>query len=782
MSGEATRDVTVRVSVVGGRFDKFPEFEKITTAADAFYKMNNEGMRQMRVGYADATKDVAALETSLRGLYENAAKSFGFNDISAAVEQLSQAQKELSSIDISDMNSEDAIGAVERLAQLEREVLNLSRQISSQEIGNLGMGKAADAAYELSEATEDVQKQAQALGAVDVNALGLPTAVNAAQGLSEKVETVVGQLTNAGLVLTDVSETAAGAITAAADQMESAAKAQQTAVDSLAQAAEDEGKSTAELTFKKIAVSERLAAFNRKAATEYLKQENDKKEAAKKSGEEQQRQMFAATGAIAQSIAAGTQFISLLRMMGGEGEAIEDLARKFAAVQATVQGIAAGTQAFNSLNQGLDTLQEAATAASAHLTATGGAATFTQGALIRLAPAAAAAQAALGPLAIAVAGVSLAIAGITAVSEYFAVELPDHSEENARQFEKVNFQLETMRKKIEANSKAMSAQNVLLQTELSLRQTLEGTTTGADVMEGYGNTANLAASDAKDATKQERAAAWKQANDMREKRQALLDEKFALETEDANQQSWWGGDGKDEKREKRKQQISEEIAQLQPQISNYEAASEGPGVQLAVDTIAEYTAAIEKLPEDQQAAYEAVLAEFVSTMNSAMQTANSGVESALRDNEQQLQENVRAQQDATSAFEEQQNIALRLEQNPEERAKLQDSVNQAAASGNLNAGIDAVSGVVSTEREQELRNQLAQGNLTREKLLAEIADAAEFETEKAELEKQVKALQEQAAALRATREELTAAQQQVQDEMRILRDELQQTQQVQQAL
>lgn len=687
MSGEAVRDVTVRVGVVGGKIDKFPDFEKMTTAADGFMKTVESGMKILQ------------------------------HDSKLAVEatnQLAEGLRNAASIDLGDLGLGDARAAVEQMTE------------------------AHQAATEAAIESAEIQTEA-----------------------AREVETAVDEMSAA---------------------TEAAAKLQAEAAAAAEAAMQEEAKLAAETAFKKIALAERLSAHQRKTTEQALKDEKAKQEASKKSGEQQQQQMFAAYGAIAQSLAAGTQFVATLKLIGGESPEIEELARQFAQVQGILAGVAAGTQAFNSLNQGLASLQAASAAASAQITATGGAATFTQGALIRLAPAAAAAQAALGPLAIAVAGVSLAIAGITAVSEYFAVELPDHSEENARQFEKVNFQLETMRKKIEANSKAMSAQNVLLQTELSLRQTLEGTTTGADVMESYGSTANLAASDAKDATKQERAAAWKQANDMREKRQALLDEKFALETEDANQQSWWGGDGKDEKREKRKQQISEEIAQLQPQISNYEAASEGPGVQLAVDTIAEYTAAIEKLPEDQQAAYEAVLAEFVSTMNSAMQTANSGVESALRDNEQQLQENVRAQQDATSAFEEQQNIALRLEQSPDERAKLEDSVNQAAASGNLNAGIDAVSGVVSTEREQELRNQLAQGNLTREKLLAEIADAAEFETEKAELEKQVKALQEQAAALRATREELTAAQQQVQDEMRILRDELQQTQQVQQAL
>ena len=781
MSGEAVRDVTVRVSVQGGKIDKFPEFEKITTAAESFYNVNNHGIHDMRSGFQDLTKDIASVEASLRSVYEGAAKNFGFNDISAAVEELAAVQRELSSIDMSGIDTSDAIGAVERLAQLEREVINLTRQISGQEVGNMGFGKATNAANGLSEATEEVRENAEALANTDVKSLGLPTASSAAEELSEKVTVVVENLTNAALALTSAGETAASAITNAANDMANAAATQKAAVEDLGQATVEEGASAAEIAFKKIALAERLAAHNRKSSADQVKQENEKKEAAKKSGEEQQRQMFAATGALAQSVAAGTQFVSLLRVIGGDSENIEELARKFAMVQSTVQGIAAGTQAFSSLNQGLDTLQEAAAAATSQLAATGGTATMTQTALIRLAPAAATAQAALGPIGLAIAGISLAVAAVKAASEYFSEELPDDSERNAKAFEKVNNQLALMKRQIDSNAKSMEAQNNMLRTELDLRNQISGKTTDKDIQEGLGIEVKTATDAANAATQTEQNAAAKRKAELQNERRELVDQQEKLTQQDQADASWWGGDGKNAKREEEKKRISKRLEEITPQILDEAASAEGVGVALTPTTMAEYAAAIENLPQEQQAAYEQVLDKFAQQMSTAIQSANQQLEASLRENQQALDDNTRKVEDARKAYEEEQNIALRLQSSPNERKTLEQSVNSATATGNLNAGIDAISGVVSTEREQELRNQLAQGNLTREKLLAEIADAAEFETEKAALEKQVAALKEQATAIQATREELTKAQQKVKDEMRLLHEEIRQTQQAQQA-
>lgn len=837
MSGEAVRDVTVRVSVQGAKIDKFPDFEKMTTAADGFLntvesglkilksdsetvmaatnrltdqlreaasiKLGDLGLGEMRSavedmasaieavndvgnvdlgGFTETASNVANVASAIEALNDEISQSAQeFDETVKASSDLAAVGKELASLDMSGFDLSDATGEVERLPQLERETINLTRQMAGQEIGNMGFGKATNAAYALSEAAEDVKEKTESLASVDVKSLGLPTAASAAQELSEKITVVVDDLNNAALTLTSASGSAASAIKDASDEMANAAATQKAAVEDVAQATVEEGASAAEIAFKKIALAERLAAHNRKNSAEQVKQETEKKEAAKKSGEEQQRQMFAATGALAQSVAAGTQFVSLLRMIGGDSDNIEALAQKFAMVQSTVQGIAAGTQAFSSLNQGLDTLQEAAAAATAQLSATGGTATLTQTALIRLAPAAATAQAALGPIGLAIAGISLAVATVKAASDYFSEELPDDSERNAKAFERVNNQLALMKRQIDSNARSMEAQNNMLKTELDLRNQISGKTTDKDIQEGLSIEVKSATDTANAATQSEQNAAEKRKAELQNERRQLVTEQEKLIQQDQEDASWWGGDGKDAKREEEKRRIGKRLGEITPQILDEAASAEGVGVTLTPTTMAEYAAAIEKLPQEQQAAYEQVLDKFAQQMSTAIQSANQQLEASLRENQQALDDNSRKVEDARKAYEEEQNIALRLQSTPNERKELEQSVNSATATGNLNAGIDAISGVVSTEREQELRNQLAQGNLTREKLLAEIADAAEFETEKAELEKQVAALKEQAAAIQATREELTKAQQKVQEEMRILHDEIRQTQQAQQA-
>jgi hypothetical protein len=682
MSGEATRDVTVRVSVVGGKIDKFPEFEKMTTAAEGFLQTVESGLKILK------------------------------------------------------SDSETAMAATSKLT-------DQLRQAASMDFGDLGLGEARAAVEEMADAQQ----------------VATEAAVEGAQKQVEAVNSVEAAVENLAQAELD-----------AKNKVEEATKSVETATKSLETATTKEGQSAAESAFKKIALSERLAAHNRAAAKE-----------AEKLGQTQQKEMFAATGAIAGALAAGTSFVSTIKLIAGESSEIEELAKQFAQVQGVIAGIAAGTQAFNGLNQGLTNLQSAAAAATAQLAATGGTATVTQTALIRLAPAAATAQAALGPIGLAIAGISLAVAAVKAASDYFSEELPDDSERNARAFEKVNNELAQMKRQIDSNARSMEAQNNMLRTELDLRKQLAGKTTDKDIQEGLDIGVKSATDSANAAVQSEQQAAEQRRAALQAERKKLLAESESLVQQDQAEASWWGGTGQDPKREERKREISQQLEQITSQTLSDGAAAEGPGVALSASTMAEYAAAVENLPQEQQAAYEEVLDKFQQDLSAAIQTANQDLEASLRENQQSLDDNSQKVDDARKAYEEEQNIALRLQSSPNERKALEQSVNTATATGNLNAGIDAISGVVSTEREQELRNQLAQGNLTREKLLAEIADAAEFETEKAELEKQVAALNEQAAALQATREEMTKAQQRVKEEMRLLHEEIRQTQQAQQA-
>ena len=696
---EAVRDVTVRVSVEGGKIDKMPDFDRLAATATSFYNVVTEGNRQIRGDLAEVTTATAKLAEELQSAASIDLKNLGgdgVNEVSAAIEKLNQE------IAVSVDELEAAWSAADELAEAGQQIedeLAASLEAATQQAMDLAQAEL-DAKYEGVEAAKDL-----------------------------------------------------GAATAQA------------------------GKSSAEIMFKQIALTERLAAHQRKQTEDVKKQEAEKQAAIKKAGEEQQRQFFAATGALAQALAAGTQFIATIKLIGGESPEIEELAKQFAKVQGVVQGIAAGTQAFNSINQGLTGLQAAAAAASTQLGITGATATATQTALIRLAPAAAMAQAALGPLAVAIAGISLAVTAVSAISNYFAEDLPNEIDESNRALERTTAQLDKMKNQIDRNAQSIAAQNVLLRAELDLRNTIDGVTSGADVEEKLGIETNAATSEANTQLQSLRIAMARE--------QAELKRKL-VEQNEAAIQIFSDTEGQDDPiAQKRREMAVRDIRETEDALNRnaqaqFVAATELQ-TPLTTENMDEYAKAIKQLPKEQQAVYEKVLADFVQAQSTAVSSANADLASALRENEMTIKDNANRQEQLQKQYEQEQNVALRLQGSPEERLKLEQGVNAATATGNLNAGIDALSGVISSEREQELRNQLAEGNLTRERLLAEIADAAEFETEKKQLEQSVKELQEQAKVLAETREALSVSQAKVRKELEQLHQEIRDTQQAQQA-
>ncbi len=809
MSGEAVRDVTVRVSVQGGKIDKLPDFEKLTSAADAFYRTVDSGMKILRSDAIEASTATQKLLEDMKAVAGVDLGDLGLGEARAAVQEIATAVQEMSGLEQLNVSfgGQDQLKEVSAaVEQVEEQVVSARSAIdaAAQATGRLNseIGSIPDVQIRASElgevksAIDGVVESVREIGNLGGIDLGVadPGQVDevstSIERLNEEIsQTIQGleeswaasdELAAAGKKIEDDLATS---LASAATEAENLAQAEldakydvEEATKSATESIKQEGKSAAEVAFKKIALQERLAAHHRRTSEEVLKEEKKKQEAYKKSGDEQRQHMLAASGAIAQALAAGTQFVSTIQLIAGESPEIEELAKQFAKVQGIVQGIAAGTQAFNSLNQGLTSLQAASAAATAQLTATGGAATFTQGALIRLAPAAAVAQAALGPVAIAIAGISLAVTAVSAISAYFSDELPNDAEESTRAFERMNDQLDKMKARIDRNAQSIQAQNQLLRAELDLRNAIDGTVSASDIQEQKGIEVQTATSEANSQLQAQRVAMQKQLADLKKK---------LAEQDAASIQIFHDTEGNDSaEANKRRNDIVADMIKTEEEINrvtkaDYVAATE-LNMPLATDNIAEFAEAVKKLPKEQQAAYEKVLSEFANKMQTSLTSANQELTSSLQENTATMNENQRAQETATKAFEQEQNVALRL-QAPEERAKLEQDINKATATGNLNAGIDALSGTVSSEREQELRNQLAEGNLTREKLLAEIADAAEFETEKAELEKQIATLKEQAEAIKATREELTKSQEQVRAEMKSLQEELRQTQQAQQA-
>lgn len=558
--------------------------------------------------------------------------------------------------------------------------------------------------------------------------------------------------------VTAATEATAAAIDEVAEATTAAAEASVAATAEISTATANEGKSASEIMLAKIRMSERLAAFNRKAADEGKKQSTETAAAAKKAGEEAQRQMFAAGGALAQSLAAGAQFVSTLRLIGGESKEIEELARTFAQVQGVVQGIAAGSKAFNALNSGLAALQASASAAGISIAGTGIAATATQGALIRLAPAAAVAQAALGPIAIAVAGIALAITGVMAISSYFSEEIPDDTNKTTRAYEKTTDQLAKMKRQLDANASSINHQNSLLRLELDLRNSLDGTETEAPRIEEKRTDSIKTATDtANQKVESDRLEAQKQVASMTKERDDLNAANMKLRKEGSTT-SLLGARVIDPIMQKEYVANQAKINSLNEQIGQQTAAGTAAvDVPLTVDTIDEFQTAIDQLPKEVQAAYETTLKEFVAALVAADKESLSDLKSATQDNEAALKENTARQKELNDAFNEQRDVALRLQSDPTQRREIETNIGTAAAQGNLNAGIDALSGVVSTDKESELRGKLADQTLTKQQLLDELANASEFETEKKLLEDQLKTEKEKAATLLAIKNELKIA-------------------------
>jgi len=364
-----------------------------------------------------------------------------------------------------------------------------------------------------------------------------------------------------------------------------------------------------------------------------------------------------------------------------------------------------------------------------------------------------------------------------AVSKYFEDDLPDETEMSRRAFERLNRELDETKRKVDASARSLDVQNHFLRAELELRTLLKGGSSAADVEEGLNLDVKSAVDTAMSRIQAERSAAAKTAAEMKAERDALQKEN------DKIFKSGRGITGNKEMTSENREKLEENkrrIWELDSAISEQNTTAAGVGVELSATTMNEFAQAIKELPDEQRATAEQTLKDFQAAIQTAVESAKSQFDTKLSENTAEMNQIRQDRADAMSKFENEQNIALRL-QAPEARQTLEKSVTEATATGNLNAGIDAISGVVSADREQELRNKLAEGNLTRQRLLEEIADASEFESERDELKKQVDALNQQADALAATREELTKSQQRVREEMRSLHEELRQTQMAQQA-
>jgi hypothetical protein len=669
---EATRDVVVRVSVQGGKIDKFPEFEKMTTAAEGFLQTVESGLKILK------------------------------------------------------SDSETAFAATSKLT-------DQLRQAASMDFGDLGLGETRAAVEEMADAQQ----------------VATEAAVEGAQKQVEAVNSVEAAVENLAQAELD-----------AKDKVEDATKSVETAT-------KQEGATAAETAFKKIALVERFAAYQRKVKDETIKQEKEKEAAFKKSGEEQQKQMLATGGALAQSLAAGAQFVAALGLIAGESPEIEALARQFAKVQATIQGIAAGTQVFNSLNQGLAGLQAASAAATSQLAITGSTATFTQGALIRLAPAAAVAQAALGPIGIAVAGISLAIVAVQTAVSFFSDDMPEYVGESKSAVEELNDEITKSLGAIDRASKAVKLQNSLFEQQLELKRMLEGSITTEDLKASVESNLKVAA-DAFTATiKKEIKSAEMQIAKLKEQEQLLVAENMDLYGDDSQAAT------------KKRQQNSQEAERLRAEIDALQVGRAkfidqkdnviGMNPENAAATMGELTAAITQIPEEFRDSFSTAVDEFSKQQIQILGGAYSDLNMQITDGSRKLKESQTEQDRLKEQFNREADIAAKLTDNPNKVAELNTAISSGKSVGE---SFDSIRGELPERLQEDLQAKFREGNLVKADLVAALRDAADVTKEREALNENLMAIVESASIVAEAQATAKAAAVGLKEQIKALKDEV----------
>ena len=127
------------------------------------------------------------------------------------------------------------------------------------------------------------------------------------------------------------------------------------------------------------------AAAEQAAAQKIVEEQERIAAAAARASQQFQQNWIGGLNSLAGAGAGLGQVLSAVKVLGAENEDIAALAENFVRMQATIQLLQGGYSTLNNLNEGLGKLQMAASAAQTQLALTGGSATVTQAALLRLA-------------------------------------------------------------------------------------------------------------------------------------------------------------------------------------------------------------------------------------------------------------------------------------------------------------------------------------------------------------------------------------------------------------
>lgn len=473
---------------------------------------------------------------------------------------------------------------------------------------------------------------------------------------------------------------------------------------------------------------------------------------------------------------ASTHFASIIqqsKLLGNDKQNIEELARAFVEVNASIQMIHHGAEGMKQLSRAMTELQRAGQLAQASLAATGASATFAQGAMIRLAPAAAAAHAALGPISLVMGAIAVAAVGVQAATSFFGEKLPTETELAEKALERYNDQLRFTQERLSVVSSELERQTQAMRAQFEVQKMQQGGAVTPEQMReqfvaGHGAIVQA------NRHRLEQAGATAEGTLTEEQRKQLVDAQRAAQAAEAEY-------ARIRALPRMTRERGENLLSSETTMQNTQTALNQLRERLGINNLDRIRTARESDPERlsemikvlpdamKQAFLEAIAANQQEQFRFHADAARE-FEQGSKSREGEMTDLDRKMQDADKAFREEQDRARKL-QELQRTGGMGDIMSQVQG-GSLLQGIDALSPFISSDRQQALRNREADNTLSVQDLLAELADAQEFETERQQMDQLLKVLQDQRDALKEQRDAMVTMQQDVLDEMKQTSDQM----------
>jgi len=511
-----------------------------------------------------------------------------------------------------------------------------------------------------------------------------------------------------------------------------------------------------------------------------------------------------AQNSMMQAVSAASRLVSAVGFLTGSSDDVEELAKRFASVQMSINAMSASSAMFNNASEGLQRMGVASQAAQTQLAMLGGSAGFTTRILAGVGPAATAMQAALGPISLVITGIGLAFTVAQTAAAIWgekSTESAENSEEALRKYEE---QLRAVSRELDAQTRLIDNQT---RSTMMLYDAKKMASGGKFSLEDAVATGQDMAITNQTAEKKSMEAALAKAREALPEaiktERALIEEEIRkreqqVAAKEADLRQWSKLSGKSMEDliagQKRMGQSSEitsaqadeidpwgalqlqkdKLAQfdrmrgvsgLENSISSGDPAQIAGALKDLRGVLPQSVDILEKANLDamqaRQASPKFVIDEVNQLIREEIQRAKGqGIEIGKGADGKYMVDADREIEKATKSFEAEMRIAQNLMADPAKFAELQFGVNTAQ---NPIAALQGISQYVPDEEEQALRNN---PNLSIANVQAALADAAEFDEEKAKLQETVERLQGVVAEYRQSMGKLVDVVEEMQGEAR----------------